>query len=127
MTEAEIQRKIDNVESEISNLEILLNKYNNMNEKINDSISYLLDAKNIMDSAYSNFKEDYKRDKETTDNGRFQSIIDKILNKKNQLKQDILSASKMKINAIKSDITSKKNELNRLKNQLSNISNQTAK
>lgn len=127
MTEAEIQRKIDNVESEISNLEILLNKYNNMNEKINDSISYLLDAKKIMDSAYSNFKEDYKRDKETTDNGRFQSIIDKILNKKNQLKQDILSASKMKINAIKSDITSKKNELNRLKNQLSNISNQTAK
>lgn len=121
MGKAEIQEKINRLNREIQSLESNKTLYNNMNSKINDAINQLQTAKNYASQSYSSLGDYYqskvstqKIDALKTEHSNINSVI-KTLN------DEILVASKSKINSINSSISSKQAQIRQLKQELNSI------
>lgn len=123
MEKAEIQKKINRLNTEISNLEVSRNLYQNMNTKINDAITQLTSAKDYANKSYSELEKYYQSNTSSKKVTELESEYTNINNIIKELKSEILVASNNKISSINSSISSKQSQIKELRKQLNSMDN----
>lgn len=121
MEKAQIQNEINRANREVNNLRDSKLKYQKMNVKIVDALKQLNNAKTYMNQAKVDFDRNYSSDTAKKQSKKFQEIINAINEIYKELNNNILPASKRKINNLDSNINTKTNQTQQLTNELNSL------
>lgn len=107
-TRKNLQKQIDNATTKIKNLKSEKKIYTNMKNKIkNEVLPKLKSAKNSINEAKTNLKNNYSSTESTKKTNNLQTYVGKVTNIINNLNQSILPGIEKKINAINQEISNK--------------------
>lgn len=121
MGKAEIEASIRSLENEIRNLEASRNLYQNMNTKINETITKLTSAKGYANKSYTSLGQYYQSkisDQKVKELENEYTNIDNLIK---SLNAEVLQASYTKINAINSNINNERARIGSLREELQRI------
>lgn len=121
MEKAQIQNEIYKANREVNDLKESKTRYQNMNLKINEALKQLNNAKAYMSQAKADFDKNYSSDTAKKQSKRFQEVINSINEIYSELNNNILPASKRKINSIDNNIYTKTNQTQQLKKELNSL------
>lgn len=121
MGKAEIEASIRSLEKEIRNLEASRSLYQNMNVKINETITKLTSAKNYANTSYTSLGQYYQSKISEKKVKELENEHTNIENLIKSLNSEVLSASYSKINSINANITNDHARISSLQAELQRI------